>query len=146
MVFVTILTDKERAFLEANKSAAMITIGQDGYAKPVRISYSVVDGKIWSSGNRNRVRTKRLLKDPRCTLYVHEPAFSFLAVETTVTILDDEKTLDDSVRYVRQLLECPEGNIPWRGDELTEEQFRDWLVQDERILYEFEPVRFYGTY
>ena len=112
----------------------------------MRISYSVVDGKIWSSGNRNRVRTKRLLKDPRCTLYVHEPAFSFLAVETTVTILDDEKTLDDSVRYFRQMMGFPEGNITWRGEDMTEEQFRDWLVQDERILYEFEPVRFYGTY
>lgn len=144
---VTILTDKELVFLEANHSAAMITIGKDGYAKPVRISFAVVDGKIWSSGNRNRVRTKRLLKDQRCTLYVHEPTFNFLALETEVTILDDgEKTLDDSVRYFRQMLGCPEGKIKWRGEELTEEQFRDWLVEDERILYQFEPVKFYGTY
>lgn len=146
MTAVTILTDKELAFLDANHSAAMITIGKDGYAKPVRISFAVVDGKIWSSGNRNRVRTRRLLKDARCTLYVHEPTFNFLALETEVTILDNETTLDDSVRYFRQMLGYPEGTIKWRGEELTEEQFRDWLVQDERILYQFEPARFYGTY
>src|ERR1700749_3528400 len=111
----------------------MITIGKDGYAKPVRISFAVVDGKIWSSGNRNRVRTKRLLKDPRCTLYVHEPVFNFLTLETTVTILDDATTLDDSVRYFRQVQGRPEGPILWRGTEVAEERFRDVLVEDERI-------------
>jgi hypothetical protein len=145
-VTVATLTDKELAFLGANHSAAMITIGKDGYAKPVRIAFAVVDGKIWSSGNRNRVRTKRLLKDPRCTLYVHEPVFDFLALETTVTIRDDAATLDDSVRYFRQMQGRPEGLLSWRGAEVAEEQFRDFLVQDERILYEFEPVKFYGTY
>lgn len=143
---MTILTDKELAFLDANHSAAMITIGKDGYAKPVRIAFLVVDGNIWSSGNRNRVRTKRLLKDPRSTLYVHEPTFNFLALETTVTILDDATTLDDSVRYFRQMQGRPEGPLQWRGEEFAEEQFRDLLVQDERILYQFEPVKFYGTY
>lgn len=140
------LTEKEFAFLDANHAAAMITVGKDGYAKPVRIAFVVVDGKIWSSGNRNRVRTKRLRKDPRCTLYVHEPAYNFLALETTVTIFDDETTLDRSVRYFRQMQGRPDGPILWHGSEQTEDDFRDFLVKDERILYEFEPVRFYGTY
>lgn len=140
------LTEKELAFLDANHAAAMITIGKDGYAKPVRIAFAVVDGRIWSSGNRHRVRTRRLRKDPRCTLYVHEPTYDFLALETTVTILDDATTLDDSVRYFRQMQGRPEGPILWRGEEQTEEDFRDFLVADERILYQFEPVRFYGTY
>jgi uncharacterized pyridoxamine 5'-phosphate oxidase family protein len=143
---VAILTEKELEFLNANHSAAMITIGKDGYPKPVRIAFAVVDGKIWSSGNRDRVRTKRLLKDPRCTLYVHEPVYNFLALETTVTILDDEKTLDDSVRYFRAMQGRPEGPFAWRGEELSEEQFRTFLVEDGRILYQFEPVKFYGTY
>ena len=140
------LTDKEVAFLQANPTAAMITVGKDGYAKPIRIVFRIVDGKIWSSGNRNRVRTKRLLRDPRCTLYVHEPAFNFLALETTVTVLDNERTLDDSIRYFRQSQERPTGPLNWFGKEMTEDEFRDFLIKDERILYEFNPVKFYGTY
>lgn len=31
------LTDPQRRFLEANRSAAMITVGDDGYAKPARV-------------------------------------------------------------------------------------------------------------
>lgn len=142
---MTILTDKELAFLQANRAAAMITVGKDGWPKPARIVFQVVDGKIWSSGTRNRVRTKRVLKDPRVTLYVHEPTFNFLALEANVTVLDDETTLDDSVKYFTQL----GGGAPFKlnGKEFADEaSFRDFLVEQERILYQFEPVRFWGTY
>ena len=66
----------------------MITVGADGFAKPVRVAVAVVDGKLWSSGTQQRARTARLRADPRCTLYVHDTGWSFLTLEATVTILE----------------------------------------------------------
>ena len=67
----------------------MITIGESGFPKPVRVGIALVDGKLWSSGTQHRVRTWRLRRDPRCTLFVFDQAFRWLALETTVTILED---------------------------------------------------------
>ena len=66
----------------------MITIGESGFPKPVRVGIALVDGKLWSSGTQHRVRTWRLRRDPRCTLFVFDQAFRWLALETTVTILE----------------------------------------------------------
>ena len=66
------LSEHQRDFLEKTPSAAMITVSADGVAKPARIGLNVVDGRLWSSGTQGRVRTRRLRRDPRCTLYVHD--------------------------------------------------------------------------
>jgi hypothetical protein len=75
------LTDPELAFLEKNHSAAMVTVNADGIPKIVRVGVALIDGRLWSSGTADRVRTKRLRSDPRCTLYVHDNAFEFLVLE-----------------------------------------------------------------
>ncbi len=66
------LTDSQFAFLEKNHAAAMITIGKEGTPRAVRVGIALVDGKLWSSGTQDRVRTARLRHDPRCTLFVFD--------------------------------------------------------------------------
>jgi hypothetical protein len=132
------------AFIAANPSAAMITVGSDGIARAVRVAVGVIDGHLWSSGTRARRRTDRLRIDPRCTVYVHDGGHSFLTLETTVTIIDGPQVPADTVRLFRALQHKPEGPLTWFGGELAEADFLQAMVDDGRILYEFEVHRSYG--
>jgi hypothetical protein len=51
----------------------MITLRRDGSAHAVRVGVALVDGKVWSSGTADRVRTRHLRRDPRSTLIVPDP-------------------------------------------------------------------------
>src|SRR3954464_5896408 len=84
---MTELGEREREFLDANHSAAMITVGGDGVPKVARVGVALVDGRLWSSGTADRVRTRRLRQNPIAPLFVFDTAFAFLALETSVTIL-----------------------------------------------------------
>ena len=140
------LGDRERAFIDANPGAAMITLGDDGVPKAVRVAVGLIDGRLWSSRTRDRVRTRRLQRDPRCTLYVHEAGYGFLVLETTVTVLDGPDVADDSVRFFRLMQHQPDGPLRWFGGELEEAEFRQTMLDEGRLLYEFEPHRVYGLY
>jgi len=135
---MSILTPQQSAFIESNRMAAMITVGRDGRPRAVRIAYSVIDGQIWSSGTQKRVRTRRLRKDPRCTLFVFDPVYSFLTLQTEVTILDGPDAPQLNLRYFRALQGRPEGPLSWMGQEMDEEQFLQAMVADERLIYRFE--------
>jgi hypothetical protein len=54
------LADAELAFLVEHHSAAMVTVNPEGIAKVARVGVALIDGKLWSSGTEDRVRTKRL--------------------------------------------------------------------------------------
>ena len=138
------LTEKQRAFLEQNRSAAMITVARDGSPRVVRVGVAVVDGQLWSSGTHGRVRTKRLRRDPRCTLFVFDPGYSWLALDTRVQILDGPDVPDLSVRLFRRMQNRPTGPLTWFGRELDTEAFRQTLVDDRRLIYQFGIVRGYG--
>jgi len=93
------LGEAPRLFLERNHSAAMITIARSGFPRPVRVGVALVDGKLWSSGVQGRVRTPRLRRDPRCSVFVFEQGgYAWLALETTVSILEgpDAPSLTDT--------------------------------------------------
>lgn len=122
----------------------MVTVGRSGVAKVVRVAVVLVDGKLWSSGTEGRVRTRRLRQDPRCTLYVHDATWSFLTLETTVTILDGPDVPAQSVRMFRQMQGMPEGPLSWFGKEYTEDEFLDLMIAEHRIIYEFDVHRSYG--
>ncbi len=79
------LSERDVQFLQDHHSAAMITIARDGTPKAARVGVALVDGRLWSSGTADRVRTKRLRRDPRCTLFVIDPGYDWLALETTVS-------------------------------------------------------------
>jgi hypothetical protein len=140
------LTDSELAFLSANHSAAMVTVGADGIAKVARVGVALIDGKLWSSGTQDRVRTKRLRTDPRCTLYVHDNAFGFLAIETAVTILDGPDAPALNLRLFRVMQGKPTGPLSWFGGEFEEADFLARMEAEQRLIYEFEPHHSYGLH
>lgn len=139
------LSDADLQFLEHHHSAAMITVAANGIAKPTRVSVALVDGKLWSSGTQSRVRTRRLRKDPRCTLFVFDPDSAWRGLETTVTMLDGPDAAQLNLRLFRETLGVPTGPIDWFGRQFTEEQFLAAMVEQERLIYEFDVHRSYGV-
>jgi Pyridoxamine 5'-phosphate oxidase len=138
------LSDPDVEFLRRNRSAAMITVGADGLAKAVRVGVALVDGKLWSSGTRDRVRTGRLRRDPRCTLFVFDAGYLWLALETTVEILEGPDAADLNVRLFREMQGRPDGPLSWFGGEYDDEQFRQLMIDEARLIYEFDVQRTYG--
>ena len=140
------LSEKELDFLRRNHGAAMITMGSDGLPKVARVAVALVDGRLWSSGTRDRVRTRRLRRDPRCTLFVHEADFPWLALETTVTILDGPDAPDLNLRLFREMQGRTTGPVSWFGGEVAEPDFLRAMADEQRLIYEFEVQRTYGLH
>ena len=138
------LSDHDIQFLGAHHTAGMITVAADGTAKVARVGIALVDGKVWSSGTQDRVRTKRLRRDPRCTLYVHGPQFEWLALESTVTIRDGDDAPELNLQLFRIMQDKPTGPLSWFGGELDEPTFLRTMVDEQRLVYEFEVHRSYG--
>jgi len=138
------LSEKDLEYLKANQSAAMITVGGDGRPKVARVAVTLVDGKLWSSGTANRARTKRLRRDPHCTLFVFDSGWSWLTLETTVRLLDGPDAVDLSVRLFRTMQDRPSGDLTWFGKDYDEQRFRKLMVDEGRLVYEFDVERTYG--
>ena len=144
------LSDTQRAFLEKNRSAAMISLRRDGTAQAVRVGVALVDGKVWVSGTQARLRTRLLRRDPRCTLFVFETGFNFLTLEGTVTIREGPDVPEMSVRLFQEMQQGMEpgprpGHLMWYGKELTLDEFRQAMVQEQRLIYELNVTRAYGS-
>jgi hypothetical protein len=140
------LSAQDLAFLERNHAAAMITAAPTGVARAVRVGVAVVDGRLWSSGTRNRVRTRRLRRDPRCTLFVFDNTFGFLTLETSVTILEGADAPHLNLRLFRVMQGKASGPLSWFGSELDEEEFLQAMADEGRLIYEFEVQRAYGLH
>jgi hypothetical protein len=122
----------------------MITVGADGRPKVARVAVALVDGRLWSSGTRDRTRTKRLRRDPSCTLYVYDTQYAWRALETTVTLIETPDVPELSVRLFREMQAKPTGPLSWFGAELDEEAFKHQMVEERRLIYEFAVQRSYG--
>jgi PPOX class probable F420-dependent enzyme len=140
------MSEDDVKFLENNHSAAMITLAPDGMPRAVRVGVALVDGKLWSSGTKDRVRTRRLRRDPRCTLFVFDDAYSWLSLETTVVILDGSDSAELNLRLFRQMQGKPDGPLSWFGGLLDEERFRRTMAEEGRLIYQFEVHRSYGLH
>lgn len=138
------LSGAEIGFLERNHSAAMITLGGDGMPKAVRVGVALVDGRLWSSGTQDRVRTRRLRRDPRCTLFVYDDRFSWLTLETTASILDGPEAAAQNLRLFRIMQRRPSGPLSWFGGDVDEPAFLRAMVDERRLIYEFDVRRTYG--
>ncbi len=138
------LTNRDLAFLEDHHAAAMITVSRDGVARLARVGVALVDGQLWSSSTRERVRTKRLRRDPRCTLFVFDPGFAWLALETVVTLLEGPDAPSQNLRLFRQMQGKPQGPLRWFDREMGEPEFLQAMVDEGRLLYQFEVQRSYG--
>lgn len=138
------LTQQETSFIEAHQSAAMVTLGADGTPKLARVGVAMVDGRLWSSGTRERVRTKRLRRDPRCTLFVYDPGLTWLALETEVTILDGPDAPAQNIRLFRVMQHRPTGPLNWFNGAMDEVPLAQALADEGRLIYQFEVHRSYG--
>jgi Pyridoxamine 5'-phosphate oxidase len=143
------MDEEIRAFLDQIHSAAMVTLRRDGTAHAVRAGVALVDGKLWSSGTQTRVRTKHLRRDTRSTLFVFDSEWRWLSLECTVTILDgpDAPELNLHLFQIMQLgMPSESGYINWFGQALSHDDFIKVMVDEQRLIYEFNIVRAYGMY
>lgn len=138
------MNEFELQFLHDNSNAAMITLAADGTPRAVRVVVAMIDGRLWSTGTQDRLRTKHLRRDPRCTLFVFEPGHAFLTLETRVRILDGVDAPRLNLTFARTRQRRPEGPLLWLGEELDEAAFLAEMVREKRLIYEFEIERRYG--
>ncbi len=137
------LSPAQRDFLAQQHSAAMITVG-GGVPKVSRVGVALVEGRLWSSGTRDRVRTRRLRRDPRCTLFVFEAGPRWLGLETTVTLIEGERAATENLRLFRVMQGRPGGPLNWFGREVEEPEFLAAMEAEGRLVYEFQVGRAYG--
>jgi PPOX class probable F420-dependent enzyme len=128
--------ERVRKFLAEHHSAVMATIKPDGRPHVARIGCGLVDGRLWSSGTQDRVRTAFLRRDPRATLFVFDQsnAQHWLGLECTVTILDGPEAVDQNLALYRTLA----------GEPKDLDEYRAAMVADKRLIYEFLVERSYG--
>jgi len=143
------LSDRGRTFLESARGAAMITLRRDGSPHAVRVGVALVDDRIWSSGTADRVRTRHLRRDPRAALFVFGTGYESLTIEATVRILEgpDVPELSWKLFSVMQRGATPPpppGHLMWFGKPKTHEQFLQQMLEEHRLIYEFEITREYG--
>ena len=125
-----------RRFLDQHHSAVVATLKKDGTPHVARIGVGLVKGKLWSSGTQSRVRTSHLRRDPRATLLVlnDDDPYSWLGLETRVTILDGPEAVEHNLALYRVLAGEP--------DDI--EAYRRAMVDERRLIYEFSIEKAYG--
>jgi PPOX class probable F420-dependent enzyme len=130
------LSEDDREFVEHHRAAVMVTLKADGTPHVARVGVGLVDGKLWSSGTQDRIRTKHLRRDPRCTLFVFDEghAYRWLGVETTVTILDGHDAPQQNLALYRALA----------GEPDDVDEYLRAMVAERRLIYEFDVIRSYG--
>ena len=143
------LSDRGRAFIEAARSAAMITLRRDGSPHAVRVGVALVDGKVWSSGTADRVRTRHLRRDPRATLIVFGAGREALSIDATVNILEGADVPELSWKLFSVMQRAmtpapPPGHLMWFGKPKTREEFLQAMKDERRLIYEFDVTREYG--
>jgi PPOX class probable F420-dependent enzyme len=131
------MDERVRRFLERNHAAIMSTLKKDGTPHVARMDCGLVDGKLWSSGSQDRVRTKHLRRDPRAALCVlGGDAQQWMGLECTVRILEGPAAVEQNLALYRAL----------KGDPDDLDEYREAMVKEKRLIYEFEVQKAYGQY
>ncbi|WP_078058409.1 pyridoxamine 5'-phosphate oxidase family protein [Mycolicibacter icosiumassiliensis] len=147
---VSQLPAAEQDFLRRHHVAAMLTVGTDGRPKAAKMEPAVVDDQLLSIGHRHKVRTRRLHRDPRATLFYDAPGPTWLAIEATVGIIDNSDTPKLIVDFMRVRQQRPTGPLAWHGDnhievELDDTTFMHTMTSEGCILYHFDIDKMYGN-
>lgn len=147
------MEERVESYLATHHAAAMITLRPDGTPHAVRCGIAMVDGKLWSSGLPQRIRTRYLRRDPRATLFVYgadaADRFSYLTLECVVTILEGPEVPELSRRLFSVMqagMERPPGTLFWEGTPRTDDEFVQIMADEQRLIYEFEVTRTYGLF
>jgi len=132
-----VLSDRQRAFLEANHSAVMATVDGRGRPHAVPVLCALVGGQLWSSGTELRVRTRYLAARPYASLTVLGQGFwgEWLTVRGPVETRR-ERGVEDNLRLYRAVT----GRDP---DDL--EEYRAAMVTERRLVYALTPERVYPS-
>lgn len=131
------MDEKVKRFLQDHHDAVMTTTKKDGMPHVARIGIGLVDGELWSSGTQDRVRTKHLRRDNRSALMVFgDNRYSWLGLETTVTILDGPDAPQLNLKLYRTLA----------GEPDDVDEYLEAMVSEKRLIYRFEIGKTYGSY
>ena len=125
-------------FLQDNHGTVMTTLKRDGTPHVARVDVGLVDGKLWSSSTRTRVRDKHLRRDPRSTLCVlnSDDPYSWLGIEAHVTIHDGSDAPVKNLALYRAIA----------GEPHDVEEYLEAMVTEQRLIYEFSIDRTYGPF
>jgi PPOX class probable F420-dependent enzyme len=128
-----ILSEQQRAFLEANHSAVMATVDDRGRPHAVPVLCALVGGRLWSSGTDLRTRTRYLAARPYASLTVLGKGF-----------WGEWLTVGRAGRAPGrgQPAPVPGGHRP-RPDDL--EEYRAAMVAERRLVYVLTPERVYPS-
>jgi PPOX class probable F420-dependent enzyme len=87
----TDLPDSHRDLLEA-KFATLATLGKDGAPQLTEVWFLFEDGKVKTSLNDSRLKTKNLVVRPQCSLFILDLAnpFRYLDVRGTAKVEPDD--------------------------------------------------------
>lgn len=131
------MDERVETFLENHHDAVMTTTKKDGTPHVARIGIGLFDGKLWSSGTQDRVRTGHLRRDPRSTLMVMgDNRWEWMALETRVTILDGPDAPQLNLELYRVLA----------GEPDDPDEYLTAMVAEKRLIYEFEIANAYGQF
>ena len=132
-----ILSQRQRAFLEANHSAIMATVDDRGRPHAVPVLCALVGGELWSSGTDRRVRTRYLAARPFASLTVLGQGFGgeWLTVSGPVETRRDRR-VEDNLRLYR----AATGRDP---DDL--EEYRAAMVAERRLVDVLTSERVYPS-
>ncbi|HEV8425493.1 MAG TPA: TIGR03618 family F420-dependent PPOX class oxidoreductase [Actinomycetes bacterium] len=132
-----VLSEQQRAFLQANHSAVMSTVDDHGRPHAVPVLCALIDGRLWSSGTDLRTRTRYLDARPYASLTVLTKGFwgEWLTVGGPVEIRRDNR-VDDNLRLYR----AATGRDP---DDL--EVYRAAMVAERRLVYVLTPQRVFPS-
>ncbi len=124
------------AFIQEHSTGSMITVRKNGSAHVARVTIGMVDGKVWSTGNADRVRTRHLRTNPRATFFVFDPrSRRWVGLEGTVTIHEGPGTPEKCLVFRRAV-----GQEPKDVDTFLRE-----MAEVNRVVYELEVERAYGA-
>lgn len=144
------LPTHEYEFLVRHQVAAMLTVGADGRPKAAKMEPTVLDDRLLSVGHRHKVRTRRLLRDPRTTLFYDGPGPTWLAVEATADVVDTPDTPRLILKFMRLLQQRPTGPLAWHDDnhtevELDDTDFMATVAAEGCLIYQFDIDKTYGN-
>lgn len=131
------MDEKVRAFLEKHHSAVMVTLRRDGSPHVARVGVGLVEGKLWSSGTQDRVRTGHVRNDPRASLFLQGGGpQEWIGLDCRVSIFDGGDAPQLNLALYRELA----------GEPDDVQEYLDAMVAERRLIYEFEVLDAYGQF
>jgi Pyridoxamine 5'-phosphate oxidase len=108
----------DRHFIAAHPHAGMITVGDDGRPKVVKVEAALVDDCLESASHADKLPTHRLQHHPRCTLYFADDEHRWLSMEANVEIVAGPEAPAQLLRYFRVREGKPTEPLDYHSDRI----------------------------